>query len=64
MQKINRLKEVLKEQQLSQVKLSEMLMVTDVTVSNWCTNKAQPSLEKLYEIAKVLNIKAKDILAD
>lgn len=29
------------------------------TVSKWCTNTAQPSLEMLLQIAKVLNVEVK-----
>ncbi len=32
------------------------------TVSRWCTNKAQPSLETLVEIARILKVDIKDLL--
>ena len=32
------------------------------TVSKWCTNTAQPSLETLLEIARVLEVDVKDLL--
>lgn len=34
------------------------------TVSKWCTNTAQPSLEMLLQIAKVLNVEVKDLLRE
>ena len=43
------------------------LLMTDsmeypVTISNWCTNKVQPSLETLMEISKVLNVDVKELI--
>lgn len=34
------------------------------TISKWCTNTAQPSLEMLLQIAKVLNVEVKDLLRE
>ena len=34
------------------------------TISKWCTNTAQPSLEMLFQIAKVLNVEVKDLLRE
>ncbi|MCH3996010.1 MAG: hypothetical protein LKE54_13420 [Prevotella sp.] len=33
---------------------------TNITVSSWVQNKCQPSLEQLVELAKVLQVEAKD----
>ena len=33
-----------------------------MTISRWSTNKAQPSLDQLIEIAKLLNVKLDDLL--
>lgn len=59
---INRLKAVLAERQTTNKKLSEKMNLSTTTVSRWCTNKAQPSLETLVEIAKVLRVDIKDLL--
>jgi Helix-turn-helix. len=32
------------------------------TISKWCTNTAQPSLETLTEIAKILEINVQDLI--
>ncbi len=32
------------------------------TVSKWCTNTAQPSLETLFEIAKALEVDVKELI--
>jgi transcriptional regulator with XRE-family HTH domain len=34
------------------------------TVSLWCTNKVQPSVDDLYRIAKLLDCKVSDLLLD
>jgi transcriptional regulator with XRE-family HTH domain len=62
MEQINRLKVVLVEQQRTGKWLAESLGKTEATVSRWCTNESQPSLETLLEIAKVLNVDIKELL--
>lgn len=59
---INRIRVVLAEKQLSNHWLAERLGKTDMTVSRWSTNKAQPSLSQLVEIANVLQVDAKDLI--
>ena len=62
MAQINRLKVVLVEQNRTGKWLAETLEKKDATVSRWCTNESQPSLETLIEIAKALNVDVKDLL--
>ena len=59
----NRLKVVLAEQRKTNKWLAESLGKDVTTVSKWCTNRSQPGLETLYEIAKCLGIDVKDLLA-
>ena len=59
---INRLKPILAEKQVTNKCLSEKMNLSTTTVSRWCTNKAQPSLETLVLIAKMLKIDVKDLL--
>lgn len=59
---INRLKVVLTEKQRTNKWLAEQLDKDPATVSKWCTNTAQPGLETLVEIAKVLDVDTKDLL--
>lgn len=42
--------------------LAEILGKNEATVSRWCTNESQPSLETLFEIAKVLDVDIKELL--
>ena len=62
MEQINRLKVVLVEQKRTGKWLAEMLEKNEATVSRWCTNESQPSLETLLEVAKVLNVDIKELL--
>lgn len=59
---INRLKVVLAERKRTNKWLAEQLGKDPATVSKWCTNKAQPGLETLVEIAKVLGVDVKELL--
>ena len=59
---INRLKSVLAEKQLTGKWLAERIGKSENTVSKWCSNKVQPSLENLVYIAKVLDIDIRELL--
>ncbi|WP_278035173.1 helix-turn-helix domain-containing protein [Flavobacterium nitratireducens] len=59
---MNRIKEVLKEKGVKQVWLSEKLGKSYNMVNGYVTNKRQPSIEVLYEIAKLLQVDAKELL--
>ena len=61
-QDINRLKVVLAEQKRTNKWLAEQLGKDPASVSKWCTNVSQPSLETLVEIARSLNVDVKDLL--
>ena len=54
--KLNRIKAVLAEQNKTGRWLARQLGKGDNTVSRWCSNKIQPSLEQLRKIAQVLNL--------
>lgn len=59
---INRLKVVLAEQGRTNKWLAEKLDKNTATVSRWCTNEMQPSLESLVEIADTLNVDVRKLL--
>lgn len=59
---INRIRVALAEKERSNRWLAEKLGKTDATVSKWCSNKMQPSLETLVEIAKVLDVDVSELL--
>ena len=62
--KINRIKVMLAEKEKTNKWLAEQVGKDPATISKWCTNTAQPSLEMLLQIAKVLNVEVKDLLSD
>ena len=59
---INRLKAVLAEQGKTNKWLAEMLSKNETTISRWCTNEVQPSVENLVEIAKLLEVDVKELI--
>ena len=64
MKDVNRLKLVLVEQKRTGKWLAEQLGKEPSTVSKWCSNVTQPTLDILVNIAKVLNIDVKDLIND
>lgn len=60
--KLNRIKVVLAEKDKTNKWLAEQVGKSYVTISRWCTNEIQPSLENLYKIAQVLDIDIKDLI--
>ena len=59
---INRIKIVLVEQNRTGKWLAEQLNKNEATVSRWCTNESQPSLDTLIKISEVLNVDVRDLL--
>lgn len=59
---LNRIKLVLVEQKRTAKWLAGELHKDPATVSKWCTNTAQPSLETMFEIAKALNVDVKELI--
>jgi DNA-binding XRE family transcriptional regulator len=59
---INRLKVVLVEQGKTNKWLAEKLDKNETTVSRWCTNEVQPSLETLILISELLHVDVKELI--
>ena len=53
---------VLAEKERTGTWLSEQMGHSISTVSRWMTNKVQPSVEQLYEIARHLDVDVKELL--
>lgn len=49
-----RLKQVLKDNQMSQIALAKKIGMSQGIVNNYCTGKREPSLDSLILICKVL----------
>ena len=59
---INRLKLVLVEKKRTAKWLAQELGVSPVTLSKWCSNTTQPSLQTLDKIADILEVDPRDLL--
>ena len=53
---LNRIKVMLAEKKRTNKWLAEQLGVNAATVSKWCTNSSQPSLDMLSKIAEALEV--------
>lgn len=62
MKAINRIKSVLAEKQVSGKWLAQEMGCTENTVSRWVSNKVQPSLGSLLEVADVLDVDVRELL--
>ena len=62
MENLNRLKAVLADSGKTNKWLAEQLGKDAATISKWCTNSAQPSLETLLEIAKALEVDPRELI--
>lgn len=62
MKQINRLKVVLVEKNKSGKWLGEQLGKDPSTISRWCNNHAQPSVETFTRIAELLNVDVRELL--
>ena len=61
---MNRIKEILEERGIKQTWLAERLGKSFCIVNSYVCNRRQPSIEVLFEIAKILNVDPKDLLAN
>ena len=60
--KINRLKVVLAEKEISQKRLAEMVGRAPNTITRICNNENQPTLKLLREIALALDVDIRELL--
>lgn len=58
----NRIKAVLAEQQKTNMWLAEKLDMSPNTVSKWCTNQMQPTIETLFRIANAFDVDVRELL--
>ena len=61
-QSYNRIKAVLAKKGKTNVWLAKKLGKYYTTVSRWCTNESQPTIQTLAEIAKLLDVDITDLL--
>ena len=60
--RLNRLKVVLAEKNMTNKRLAELMGKDPAMVSKWVTNVAQPNVENLILIAKLLEVSVDDLL--
>ena len=61
---MNRIEEVLEERGIKQTWLAEQLGESFCMVNSYVCNRRQPSLEVLFEIAKILNVVPKELISN
>jgi transcriptional regulator with XRE-family HTH domain len=59
---LNRIKSVLADKDKTNLWLAEQLGKNKSTISKWCTNDQQPTLETLFDIADVLGVEVCELL--
>lgn len=59
---INRIKVILVEKKKTNKWLADQIGKDQATVSKWCTNTTQPSLDTLVEIARILEVDVRELL--
>ena len=61
---INRIRVALAERNKTNRWLAEQMGKSEITISRWVQNKAQPSLEQLLQVAQILSVSLKDLIND
>ena len=56
-----RVKEWMVKREVSRSALAEKVGVSETTITNVCVERAMPSVQVLFDIAKVLNIDIRDL---
>lgn len=59
---LNCIKVVLVQKKKTGKWLAEQLGLSESTVSRWCINAAQPNLNTLHRVSKILGVEMKDLL--
>ena len=60
--KLNRIKVMLVEKKQTAKRLADQLGKDPTTVSKWCTNTTQPSLENLIRISELLEVPIQELI--
>ena len=59
---MNRIKAVLAERQRTNRWLATQMGKSENTISRWCSNKAQPSIDVFRQIAEALDVDVRELL--
>jgi len=60
--RLNRIKSVLAEKEVQQKELAKRVGLTPNTIARICSNESQPTLKRLYKIAKALDVDIRELL--
>jgi len=60
--KLNRIKVILAEKDVSQTELAKKIDKSFSTVNAYCCNRQQPTLSVMEDIAKALSVSIKDLI--
>ena len=58
----NRIKAVIAEKGKTNIWLADQLEMNPNTVSKWCTNQMQPTVQTLFSIARELDVDVRELL--
>ncbi len=61
---MNRIKEILEHKGIKQRWLAEQLGKSYNMINSYAQNRRQPSVEDLYKIAEILDVKVKELLVE
>lgn len=64
LQKMNRIKEVLKEKGITQTRLCNQLGKSYNAVNAYAQNRRQPSLDVLFKIAQILKVTPRELIQE
>lgn len=59
---MNRIKVAIVEKRKTNRWLAEQMGKSENTISRWCSNKSQPSIAQLQEIAKCLDVDVRTLI--
>lgn len=62
--KLYRIKVVLVERDMSQTQLAQLLGKSFSSVNAYCSNRTQPLLDVLKQIADILSVNVRDLIID
>lgn len=62
--KLNRIKVVLVEKDMSQTQLAQLLGKSFSSVNAYCSNRTQPLLDVLKQIDDILSVNVRDLIID
>ena len=60
--RLNRIKAVLAEKDIQQKELAKRVGLAPNTITRICNNEGQPTLKRLYKIAKALDVDIRELL--